>query len=406
MNNWSDELIKFKIAAYPGRIYYGDIDKKKIDEIHLDLYELYGSSDVEDMERKAIDFTRRVLERRISYYCRQSLEYFLERSREPLINSFFYATMANPRNLGYLLFYLYEDSLIYHRRINVASVREAARKYYEEKIDSYFGLNKFAQETFAEKSSVFSLKELLDAIVSRARDLKFYRDSKMFSMIPGQPPTSHFHISTEYEPLLDSLELNFFVTKFYRQKDRDGRPVTVYCLNYGLCQIHRIAFGRPRGQREFRLYYVERVFDYNSILQEFMKTNQQIVCDSCGSEVEPSLLPMLVAYDMLCPQCKRGHCQVINLSRQYENLLHEVNESLLLPRTELGILHSLETGRKPMFAAEIAGEMDTSYQLIGKRGKSLSERGLVRRDKDKTGRRQFRITEQAERIYFPGDKRS
>ena len=34
LNNWSDELIKFKVAGYPGRVYYGKIDKTKIDEIY------------------------------------------------------------------------------------------------------------------------------------------------------------------------------------------------------------------------------------------------------------------------------------------------------------------------------------------------------------------------------------
>jgi hypothetical protein len=31
LNNWSEELIKFKVAAYPYRVYYGQIDKTKID---------------------------------------------------------------------------------------------------------------------------------------------------------------------------------------------------------------------------------------------------------------------------------------------------------------------------------------------------------------------------------------
>jgi Cdc6-like AAA superfamily ATPase len=36
LNNWSDEFIKFKVAAYPGRLYYGAIDKTKVDEVFLD----------------------------------------------------------------------------------------------------------------------------------------------------------------------------------------------------------------------------------------------------------------------------------------------------------------------------------------------------------------------------------
>ena len=52
LNNWSEELIKFKVAAYPHRVYYGQIDKTKIDEIYLDLYRLYGTSDVSAMDKK------------------------------------------------------------------------------------------------------------------------------------------------------------------------------------------------------------------------------------------------------------------------------------------------------------------------------------------------------------------
>jgi hypothetical protein len=68
LNNWSDEFIKFKIAAYPGRVYYGAIDKTKVDEVFLDLYRLYGTSDVSTMEDKAADFTRRLVERRLQHY--------------------------------------------------------------------------------------------------------------------------------------------------------------------------------------------------------------------------------------------------------------------------------------------------------------------------------------------------
>jgi hypothetical protein len=36
-------------------VYYGKIDKTKIDEIYLDIYRLYGTTDVSAMEEKAID---------------------------------------------------------------------------------------------------------------------------------------------------------------------------------------------------------------------------------------------------------------------------------------------------------------------------------------------------------------
>ncbi len=58
-----------------------------------------------------------------------------------------------------------------------------------------------------------------------------------------------------------------------------------------------------------------------------------------------------------------------------------------------------------MFAAEIAAEPDRSYQLIGKRGKTLAERGLVSR-KEVDNRRIFEITELAEKTYFTGGPES
>ena len=60
LNNWSDEFIKFKIAAYPNRIYYGKIDKTKIDECSLDSYKLYANGDSSKEISKGIDFTKRL----------------------------------------------------------------------------------------------------------------------------------------------------------------------------------------------------------------------------------------------------------------------------------------------------------------------------------------------------------
>jgi integrase len=74
----------------------------------------------------------------------------------------FFSSMANPRNLGWILTYLYEGDLIHGRKIGPRAIREATRKYYDEKIESYFRMGKFLHETFNERSSIFSLKELLE----------------------------------------------------------------------------------------------------------------------------------------------------------------------------------------------------------------------------------------------------
>jgi DNA-binding MarR family transcriptional regulator len=91
---------------------------------------------------------------------------------------------------------------------------------------------------------------------------------------------------------------------------------------------------------------------------------------------------------------------VINLSKKYEAILAGISPELLLPYTELGILQTLKIEKRAMYASEIASELDRSYQLVGKRGKMLAQRGLVDRDENDEGRRIFKITPLANQSYF------
>lgn len=403
LNNWSNELIKFKVAAYPGRIYYGQIDKTKMDEIYLDLFKMYGGNDVNTMEEKAIDFTLRLINNRLEHYGAITLDRFVEPDVTTVCRHLFYATVGNPRNLGHVLHNLYDSHLAYGKEIGVRAVRDAAAKYYEEKIEPYFGMQKFRHESFAERSSIFSLKELLESFVVRARELRSYRKSNVLASVKGRPPTSHFHVVAELDGILSTLELNFFLTKYFEMKDRDGRSVSVYALNYGLCSRYSIEFGRPEGHREFRLYFVERIFDYTPIITDYLKRNQEIKCSNCDAIYGIDQLESLKLYDMLCPRCKKGTCSVTNLSKKYEKVLENINEELLLPATELGILETLFIENRDLAAAEIAGELDCSYQLVGKRGKIMEERGLVDRKMEQQ-RRKFKITRQAVETYFAANE--
>jgi len=400
LNNWSEEFVKLKIAVYPGRLYAGAIDLSKVDEVYLDIYRAYGRNDVSNMEERAIDFTRRLVTTRLEHFCCETAEKYFETESSDFWRTLFYACIGNPRILGYVLFFSYETTIIYGKRIGVRTIQDAARRYYEEKIDQYFRLNKFLHETFEERSSIYSLKELLEELVKRAKTLRSYRESRVMRELSGRPPTSHFHVKATYDAILSTLELNFFLTRYYEMKDRDGNDVAVYALNYGLCQQEAIAFGRPREKREHRLYFVERIFDYTPIIVSYIKVNQEIVCDNCHHRHGHEMLPAIQAFDMLCPDCKNGTCHIINLSRKYEGLIKAVAEEDLLPGTELGILKTLHDERKRMFAKEIASELDCSYQLVGKRGRNLAERGLVVRDQNDKGRRVFAISETAEDVYF------
>jgi hypothetical protein len=146
LNNWSNELIKFKIAAYPGRIYLGKIDPTKIDQIYIDLYRLYGDRDVSTMEDKATDFTRRLIDSRFHHYVGKGFSYFCDGDSDAVFRQLFYASMANPRILGHILTNLRDSVAAYHQPIGARAVQDASAKYYEEKIEPFFGIQKFAHE--------------------------------------------------------------------------------------------------------------------------------------------------------------------------------------------------------------------------------------------------------------------
>lgn len=405
-NNWSDEFIKLKVAVYPGRLYLGDIDRTKIDEVYLDIHRAYGRGDLRAMESQSVDFTKRLLQKRLNYYCKSDLDDYFTTSKteEDIWMSLFYSCLGNPRILGYILYFSYETAIIHDKKITVLTIKGAAKRYFSEKIGAYFKMNKFLHESFEERSSIYSLRELYEELVKRSKDLRSYSGSKLMTEITGRPPTSHFHVLTEYEQVLSSLELNFFLTKYYEMKDRDGREVSVYSLNYGLCQQESINFGRPEGKREYRLYYVERIFDYSHIIRVYLKMNQEIVCDSCNTKHDAESLSAIKQFGMLCPSCRKGTCKIINLSKKYEDLIVNVSKESLLPQTELGILKTLHDERENMFANQIASELDCSYQLVGKRGRNLSDRELVIRSENESGRRIFLISDAALKTYFETDE--
>lgn len=399
LNNASNEFVKLKIAAYPGRIYLGSIDRTKIDEMYLDLFKLYGAADITRLEDSGIEFTRRLVRQRLEYYCKGDYLRFFERNVDEIFRHLFNACLCNPRILGHVMVYLHESQIASGRVIGLRAVSAAIRRFYEEKVEVYFQSGRFLQEAFDERSSIFSLKELLESFVQRARELRRH-SSNVFAKISGTPPTSHFHVPTQYESLLTTLELNFFLTKYFEMTDRDGRKVGVFALNAGLCDKYEITFGRPVGEREFRLYFVERIFDYSAQIIYYLKNNQEILCDQCDSRFEYADLDKLKFFNMRCPTCMQGICRVTNLSKKYAAELESVSKELLLPHTELGILQTLDAAQSRLRAGEIAEELDCSYQLVWRRAKNLEERKLVARQTGEDGKRSYSLTPLAKDTYF------
>lgn len=89
LNNWSDDFIKFKVAAYPDRIPFGKIDHGKIDIIDLDFYNLYSEFDRDKMEIRSIEFTKKLLTKRIEYFTKKAPEYFFDISPKDTLESYY-----------------------------------------------------------------------------------------------------------------------------------------------------------------------------------------------------------------------------------------------------------------------------------------------------------------------------
>lgn len=412
LNNWSNKFVRFKVAAYPKRIFYGDIDKGKIDEIHLDYYELYKVKDLPELEKKAMEFLDRLLKARFEYYLKVPFSEVFHIDSENTWDSYlellFQASMNIPRVLGHILHYCHQSAILYQKRITKSLIEQAAQKYYKNQIKYYFDKTNFLKEAFDESLDRFSQQVLLNLLVDRAKELKQIlakETTELFRNIAkNRIPTSHFFINKEYERFLYSLELNYFVSKYYEQADRDGVVISIYSINFGLCREQNISFGRPQGHTKYRKYYISRHFNYDRILQQYLLEQKTFVCKSCGTEYPYSEAELLHKIGMLC---YKG-CKAPEVKEEYKfkdaNLLNGMNTENLLPEIELDILHVLSQDKKAqLYASLIARELDCSHQLVTKRTQKLKSADLVERynaEIDGKTRRVYGLTEKAEQLYF------
>lgn len=410
LNNWSEEFIKFKVAAYPNRVYFGKIDQGKIDKINLDFYDLYSTRVSKSiMEEKSIDFTKRLIEKRVEYFTNQSVEYFFDTRKEPIQEYYeliFQISMNVPRIIGYILYYCYESKVAYDNPITKASLEDAAEKYYELTIEPFFHNTTYSLKSFEEKISILQLRELLlifaDELKNIQRKIKVGELSGViYDVVRNNPYTSHFIFNPIHEQFLKTLELNFFVSKYNEMSGRDGGKQSVYCLNYGLCAKHSLRWGYPKGS-EHRKYLISRPFDFNKIIEDFLRTSKRIICinPECNRNFPFEQLQFLEFTNMKCPDCQNP-VKVIANSEAIEAELSRVDNAKLLPDVELGILYEIHKSEKPLKPKEIAEELDCSHQLIGWRAKKLDEtKGLISREGE-VGQRVYKLTDRGKEDYFP-----
>jgi hypothetical protein len=405
LNNASDETVKVKVAGYPGRVYYGKIDPGKVDIVGLDFYDLYKSQDIQTSETKAINYLERLLTKRFQGFNENISEYF--DPAVPLADHYrllFEVTLNVPRLIGYVLHYCYLDRISKRQVITSASIRLAAQKYYETVIAQYFDrMNRFAMEPFERKLDRHNQHQLLRFLLDEARNVRRGISSgqiggKYFEGL-NNPPVSHFAVSPSMEKLLSALELNFLVTKYHEMRDKSGKDVSVYAFFYGLCEAERFTWGYPKSRRDDRSYFVQRCFNYNAVIQQFLSKNQTIRCDTCGACLGMERRETVEFYKWRCPECQTGTCAVVSLGDDFKREVETLNRETMLPPVELEILESLNDEGVPMRAGEIATLVDATYQLVGHRTAKLHEMGLVHKAAME-GVSRSTITDKARQRYF------
>lgn len=405
LNNASEETIKLKVAGYPGRIYYGKIDPGKIDTIGLDFYQLYKAQEIQTSEAAAINYLERLLTTRFHAFSEDISAYF--DTAVPMTEHYrllFEVTMNVPRLIGYVLHQCYLDRVSKLQPITTAAVRLAAQKYYETIIVQYFDrMNRFAMEPFERKLDRHNQQLLLRHLIEEARSVRKeistgQTGGKYFDGLKN-PPVSHFAVNPSMEKLLSSLELNFLITKYHEMRDKNGKDVSIFAFFYGLCEAERFPWGYPTSRRDDRSYFVQRCFNYNATIQQFLAKSQTIHCDSCGACFGMEKRENIEYYKWRCPECQAGTCAVISLSDEFEKEVKTLNDETMLPQVELAILESLNEEDIPMKAGEIAALVDATYQLVGRRTSKLHEMGLVYKA-DAEGGKRSTITKKARERFF------
>lgn len=406
LNNSSNEAVKLKIAGYPGRVYYGRIDSTKVDTINLDFSALYEDAEVQSMERSAIDYASRLLETRFQAFNESISDYFDPRTPfEQHIRLIFETTFNVPRLIGTLLHTCYLDRVSKNLPITQASMRLAARKYYETTISQYFDrMNRFALEPFENKLDRHNQQQLLRCVVQEARSVRSrIGDGSVggtyFNSLRN-PPTSHFIISSTLGDIFQSLESNFLLSKYKNTRDKNGKNVTVYALYYGLTESERLIWGYPPG-REFRNYFVQRCFDFTAPIHEFLSQNQTIRCNNCAKCYPLEQSDSFALYKWRCPECGDGICSVVNLATDFSSEVEQLEADLMLDQVELEILNTLNSEQRDMRAGEVSALIDVTYQLVGKRTSKLQDLDFViKKRSDNDGRMRSKITDRAKSIYF------
>ncbi len=422
-----NDVFVIKLAAYPYRIYLGNIDSSKIVSYSLDFYDVYEktSTNYKNVEASGIDYIKRTLKKRISVYTNEQLDAddIFDTAKEKIdiyYKTLFYASAGIPRSLGYILKYSFLNSINKGNGITIADLDNASKTYFVNNILADFCNDSRYKESFFDENKILTQmtqKKLMDDLIEMAKTIKrgliekytgkqsikdIYKQTieKNKSGITYWLPTSHFYIDKEIESILQTLELYYIVSKFNEGSSRKpGIRVSYYGLNYGLCLENQIDYGKPEFRRAYD-YWRQDEFDYTDFIPAAINAVEVPKCSNCGYEYKDKAEYEVAKKFGFCLNCQEKNCiQEVN---QLEEIMKEQIakwKSESLPDIEIDILRVLYNNRQhEMSAVEIGNEVDRHHLAITKIMEKLSKRGYVSyvtRDK-----RYYSIKEKAISIFF------
>lgn len=420
-------FIKVKIAAYPSRVYLGNIDSSKLLTHSLDFYDVYekSASNYLQVEELAMNYIERTLRKRIHIFTegQVELEEIFDVSKvdfREYIKTLFYCSAGIPRSLGYILTYCYLSSINQGKLITIANIESATEKYYTDNIlPDFYNDVRFKQSFYDDKTLLdqFTQKYLVDQIIKKMQTIKrdtieLYGKNQLKNKIfidtlakNRKPtgywfPTSHFYIDKDLEPLLKTLELYFIVNKFNEGSSREpGKKVSTYGLNYGLCLERKIDYGRPSLRRSYD-YWRQESFDLSSFIPATISGVESRFCTNCGKEYTDDLEYSIYTRYHRCMQCGGVDC-VVSQKKFEKSLDAKIKawKEQSLPNHYIDILRFLYNHRGNAFSAhEIGQQIDRHHLSITKSMDKLKPLGYV--DYNTKDKRFYFITDKAIQTFF------
>lgn len=386
LNNLSDDFIKFKIAVYPHRFYYGMLDNGKIDEISLEFFDAFYTfekeADISKMETLALDYTKRLLKKRLKlFFPNNHWDKYFSMNEDELFDILFSVSFNNPRKIGYILSYCHESCLIHNTTITKEAIENASKRYYNDITLKYFLANQFVTRPFADKISNEHQYELINKIIERQ---KINSTTANRTRIPGRP-SNHFVVNKEICNLLDNLELNGFITTYNYVQDNNSNLSKIYSLDFGLCKSHNLNFSRAYNTKLIQ-YFTQSRFNMNILISDYFNKTQLLRCPN-GHEFPYELLESLQKFKMRCPDCiengdMNSYCEIALSDSEIREKLTQIENKRLnkISLYEFLILDYLHNFEKTVSVNKISTTIDKSEDTVKLNINKLLEKGLIVQD--------------------------